>query len=596
MCLFTHWRRDFASCLNKFSGRKGREAMMSKTQFEYMENLQYKVKDLTAQVEAYKSGEKYQAMTAFYDKWLASKDREIQKTKHELAKVRAQYVDVRNNWQEVIEDLEAEHIKALAKKDRAVAALWRRVVKLEKENDGLRQKNQERIEKLYAALVELEEERAKVQKLRAQINRDYETSGIPSSKSVNRKKITNNREKTGRRPGGQPGHPGHRRRQYEPTARYEIPPTHRGNPCYRPTGRAITKQLIDVKVNLVTTEWSTLEYRDICTGQRVHADFPEGLVNEVTYGGSVKALAFIVQNHCNVSVMKTSDLLYELTGGKLRLSAGMISGLAKEFSQKSEAKQKAAFADMLLAPTMNVDFTSARVNGKNHAVLVCANGAQTIYIAKEHKGHKGIKGTPIEDYQGTLIHDHDITFYSYGTNHQECLEHIRRYLKDGILNEPGRKWHGQMRQLINEMMHFKRKLDRSDNRNPDEIDPAKVAEFEARYDEILNLAADEYEYEPPNMKYYPDGFNLHKRMRAYRDNHLLFLHDKNVEPTNNLSERLLRIFKRKQHQVMTFRSHEGLSFLCDSLGVLASFVNQGKNLFESVASIFFPLETPSSLN
>ena len=41
---------------------------------------------------------------------------------------------------------------------------------------------------------------------KAQINRDYENSSIPSSKAVRRKKITNNREKTGRRPGGQPGH------------------------------------------------------------------------------------------------------------------------------------------------------------------------------------------------------------------------------------------------------------------------------------------------------------------------------------------------------------------------------------------------------
>ena len=570
--------------------------MLNKTAFEYMKNLQYKVKDLAQQVKAFKSGEKYKSLTKFYDDFLSSKDCEIRKVKLELAEVRAQYVDVRNNWQEVIEDLESEHVKALAKKDRAIAALWSRITKLEKENEELRQKNQERIEKLYSALIELEEEKAKVQKLKAQINRDYETSGIPSSMSVNKKKITNNREKTGRKPGGQPGHPGHLRRQYEPTARYEIPPAYRGDPNYRPTGRTIKKQLIDVQVNLVVTEWHTLEYRDIFTGQRVHADFPDGLVNEVTYGGSVKALAFMVQNHCNVSVMKTSDLLYEITGGKLCLSAGMISNLAKEFSQKSESEQKAALADMLLAPAMNVDFTSARVNGKNQAVLVCSNGTQTIYIAKEQKGHKGIAGTPVEDYQGTLIHDHDKTFYSYGANHQECLEHIRRYLKDGMLNEPGKKWYGQMRQLINEMIKFKNGLDPEDNRNPNEIMPENVAEFEARYDDILNLAAGEYEYEPPNMKYYPDGFNLCKRLKEYKDNHLLFLYDKNVEPTNNLSERLLRVFKRKQHQVMTFRSHEGLSFLCDSLGVVASFVYQGKNLFESVATVFFPSDSLSSLS
>ena len=567
---------------------------MTNAQFEYIENLQYKVKDLSAQVSAYKSGEKYQAITEFYDNWLASKDREIRKVKLELAGVRAQYVDVRNNWQEVIEDLETEHIKALVKKDRSIAALWRRIVKLENENNELQQKSQERVEKLYAVLTELEDEKAKVKKLKTQINRDYESSGISSSMAVNKKKITNNREKTGRKPGGQPGHIGHHRRQYKPTARYEIPPARRNDPNYKHTGRTITKQLIDVKVDLVVTEWHTLEYRDISTGQRVHADFPDGLVNEVTYGGTVKALAFLVQNYCNVSIRKTSDLLCELTGGQLRLSIGTICNLAKEFSKKTEIERKKAFADMMLAPSMNIDFTTARVNGKNQAVLVCSNGTQTIYTAKEQKGHKGIKGTPVQDYQGTLIHDHDVTFYNYGGNHQECLEHIRRYLKDGILNEPSRKWHSQMRQLINEMMKYIKELDPADYRSPENIDPEAVAGYEARYDDILKLAADEYEYEPPNMKYYPDGFNLYKRMKAYRDNHLLFLHDRSVSPTNNLSERLLRILKRKQHQVMSFRSFEGLGFVCDALGVIADIRNQGKNLYNSLVEIFFPEPHPSS--
>lgn len=561
-----------------------------------MTNLQYQVKNLSAQVRGFKSGEKYQSLHKYYGRLSESKDREIRKIKQELAEVRAQYVDVRNNWQEVISDLEAEHIKALAQKDRIIDALWRRIVRVEKENEELRKLNQERIEKLYAALTELEEEKAKVQKLIAQINRNYETSGIPSSMATNKKKITNNREKSGRKPGGQPGHPGHHRKRQKPTIRVEIPvPERLWHPDYKETGRTITKQLVDIQVSLVVTEFSTAEYRDMATGQRVHADFPEGLVNEVTYGPSVKALAFLVQNHCNVSIGKTSDLLYELTGSKLRLSTGTICNLAREFSKKTQAQQKKAFSDMLLAPAMNIDFTTARVNGKNQAVLVCSNGTQAIYFAREHKGHKGVEGTPVADYQGVLIHDHDITFYNYGGNHQECLEHIRRYLKDGIQNEPGRTWYAKMRQLINEMIAWWSDLDPGDNRNPDKIDPEAVAAFEARYDEILNLASNEYEYEPPNMKYYPNGYNLHKRMMEYRDNHLLFLHDKNVVPTNNLSERLLRIFKRKQHQVMAFRSFDGLSFLCDSLGVIAGFASQGMSLFESVTAIFSPLKLIPSL-
>ena len=48
-----------------------------------------------------------------------------------------------------------------------------------------------------------------------------------------------------------------------------------------------------------------------------------------------------------------------------------------------------------------------------------------------------------------------------------------------------------------------------------ENEPSKVKELESRYDEILNKAAEEYEYEPPS-KYYKDGYNLYLRLRKYK--------------------------------------------------------------------------------
>jgi hypothetical protein len=142
-----------------------------------------------------------------------------------------------------------------------------------------------------------------------------------------------------------------------------------------------------------------------------------------------------------------------------------------------------------------------------------------------------------------------------------------------------------MRELIREMIHFRNGLDPEDGKNPDEVDPRRVKEFEARYDEILGIAEREYEYEPPS-KYYADGFKLSKKLRNYRDSHLLFLHDIRVSPTNNFAERLIRVFKRKLAQVMTFRSFDGLDCLCQSMGVIASSRARGQNLFESVAAIF----------
>ena len=35
---------------------------------------------------------------------------------------------------------------------------------------------------------------------------------------------------------------------------------------------------------------ATSEFKNVQTGQRVHADFPEGAVNEVNYCGNIKSL------------------------------------------------------------------------------------------------------------------------------------------------------------------------------------------------------------------------------------------------------------------------------------------------------------------
>jgi hypothetical protein len=526
-------------------------------------------------------------MRSEFNKQLAAKDREIKTLKSELAGAHCDTVTVRKYWMEVFEDISTEHEKELQEKDRIIKNLKDQLLKKQQQLDSTQEKLRDKTKELYQAQTELEDEKGKARKLKAQINRDYENSSIPSSRKPNRKKIVNNREKTGKKPGGQVGHKGHLRKKHPATNVINIPAPEKyiNSSDYKLTGKTITKQVVSLRIGVIVDEYSTPEFRNVLTGQRVHAEFPEGLVNEVTYRGDIKAFAFLLNNYCNVSLVKVSDFLSELTNGELKISTGMINGLSKEFSQKTEADQKKAFADILLSPVVNVDFTSARVNGENHQVAVCATPTSVMYSAREHKGHEGVKGTPAEICQQTLVHDHDITFYSYGGAHQECLGHPIRYLKGIIENEPNPQWHQQMRGLLQEMIHFWKNLDPEDKRDPDKIDPDRVAEFETRYDQILDLARKEYEYEPPS-KYNKDGFNLYKKLLNYKANHLLFLYDRRVPPTNNLAERLLRVIKRKLSQVMAFRSFDGLDYYTQSIGVVATLRAQGKNLYDSVTSKF----------
>lgn len=342
----------------------------------------------------------------------------------------------------------------------------------------------------------------------------------------------------------------------------------------------ITKQLINLHIGISVNEYYTPEYRNKKTGQRVHAEFPDGVQNDINYGGGIKSFLFLLNNRCCVSIDKARDFLLELTNGTLSISKGMINGLSKEFPNKTKAEQNEIFSDLILSPILNTDCTNARVNGKNMFVYVCATSDKAMYIARENEGNKGVKQTPVEDHQGILVHDHDKTFYNYGNGHQECLAHVLRYLKDSMENEPDLKWNKHMRDLLQEMIHYRNHLD-----SEEPPDANVIKEFEVRYKNILGIAKGEYEYEPPS-KYYKDGYNLYKRLNEYMENHLLFLHNFNVPSDNNLSERLLRVYKRKQKQVIAFRSFDNLDYLCRSMGMMNLLSGKNENLYTYTTNIF----------
>ena len=426
----------------------------------------------------------------------------------------------------------------------------------------------------------LEEAHETIKKLKAQMNRDHENSSLPSSQKPFHKKIKNSRVKTDRKPGAQKGHPGHKRPHMAPTAPVIVLPPSQdilSNNDFYPTGRSISKQVVDLDIRVSVTEYSAQIYRNRVTGERYHAPFPDGISNEFNYGKNVKALAFLLNNYCNVSIDKTQELIQGITDDRIILSKGLINSLSRQFSDATVHDRQKIYDMLLLAPSMHTDFSPGRVNGKNVQVLICTNPYETLYCFSEHKGHQGIIGTPVEEYLQTLVHDHDITFYNYGGDHQECLAHVLRYLQSAIENEPGLTWHKKMKDLISGAIH-EAKQDRH-------FSDKRIREIEDQYDHILYTADSEYRLHPP-AKYFPDGFNLFLRMRDYKDSHLRFLKHPDLDYTNNLAERGLRRFKRKFKQAVTFRSNESVSLLCNCMSIVETRRQQGANLFDTAILAF----------
>ena len=409
-----------------------------------------------------------------------------------------------------------------------------------------------------------------IQKLKAQITKDNTNSSIPSSQRPNHKTPPNNREKTGRKPGGQKGHTGHKRKKLEPTepVHHLAPPACVvDNPEYYKTGKKIIKQLIRVSLKLEVIQYEADVYRHHKTRKKIHAAFPEGMVNEVEYDASVSALLSLLHSHGNMSYDKISEILSDLTGGKLRPSKGMMADLEKKFSLRSVTDRQQIFNRMLVYPYMHIDGTTVRVSGKNGQVLIETSPAGTLLYHTGVKGDEAVKGTPAEIYDGTAVHDGESTFFHYGNNHQGCLVHELRYLKGSMDNEPNLTWASLMREYLQFLMHYV-STEKRNGRN--ELSDEERTAFINQYDEILLLAEQEYEKHPPDRRYYVDGLNTMKRLKKRREHYLRFLSDLSIPYQNNPAELIARKEKMHSKQSGGYRSEAYSQYHCDVLSVLES--------------------------
>jgi hypothetical protein len=344
--------------------------------FEYITHLEYRLKASQAEVRAFRSGKKFQDIQEMQRKEREVLERELRALKRELMKAHQETKEVRNQWFEVFEDLQKEQDRKEKALRYWLKQMEKRALKAEENYGDAQDKIKELRHGFYEVAAALEEEKGKNLKLMAQVSQDFENSSFPSSsQKIRKKKVPNNRKVTGKHPGGQPGHTGHRRKRQTPTCPSVLLQPDReilNDPDFKKTNHTITKQLVNIKMVLEVTDYYADVYRNSKTGETYHAEFPAGIVNDVNYGGSIKAFLFLLNNECCTSIDKSRRFLSDVTGGKLQISKGMINQLSRTFAQKSKVDQKKAFSELLVAPILHTDCTNARVNGKNAYVFICA--------------------------------------------------------------------------------------------------------------------------------------------------------------------------------------------------------------------------------
>jgi transposase len=426
---------------------------------------------------------------------------------------------------------------------------------------------------IYQLMEEIKALRTEVAELRLRLAKDSSNSNNPpSTDQYGRKsKPRSEREKSGKKTGGQPGHPG---LTLEPTSTPDAIKNYNVNQCN--SCRAdlssvqatayISRQECDIPpVKPVITEHRMVS--KVCPKCKSvnTAQGPKNLTQPIQYGPKVNAIATYLHYGQLLPLKRIRDLLKDLFS--LCLSEGTLVKMYEKLYAQLENTELDIRKDLLQSAVNNCDETSMYMNGKTYWLHVFSNATATGYFIHPKRGIQAMNAmNMLPQYQGIAVHDHYLSYFTYEhIKHALCNAHHIRELRS-IAEDYNQPWCKQMRQFLLEVnttvWNYK-------EAGKTELPPEMLKKFSDTYDSILDLAQSQIPSITPTqnskkrgrIKQHP-AKNLLDRLSRRKKETLLFMIDFRVPFTNNQAERDIRMAKLKQKTSGCFRSKEGADRFC----------------------------------
>ena len=399
---------------------------------------------------------------------------------------------------------------------------------------------------LQARVAELE---AKAADLRRRLGLNSTNSSKPPSTDgpFARPAPRSQRRRSGRKPGGQPGHPG---ANLERVACPDVIVEHRPAVCCdcgadladAPSEGFTASQVFDLpEPRLQVTEHRMVKLR--CRwGHVTCADAPAGVSAPTQYGPGVHALAVY---------LAVAQHLPDERGVAACLDVGGAA-VSEGFAHTALARAGQALTDFevqvtkLIAdePVAHFDESGARIGAGLHWVHVAATDRLTYYRAHPRRGRAAMETIGILPvFGGVLVCDALASYTAYGSARSLCNAHLLREL-DGVYHaDPAAQvWaKAAIDVLLEANTACKAARDQGLTRLPDE----QITQFTAGFDQAVACGRS-VNPDPPPGRRRPYQRALVDRMRRRRDDILRFLTDLGVPFTNNQAEQDIRMVKVQQ--------------------------------------------------
>jgi transposase len=432
----------------------------------------------------------------------------------------------------------------------------------------------------------------------ASVMKDSQNSSRPPS-SDRHKRTRSLRERSGRRPGGQAGHPG---ATLELVGQPDHLIVHAAKEC-RLCGSSLKggevvkcerRQVYDLpplKIEVTEHRARTI----IChyCGVKNKAKFPSGVNAPAQYGERIESVAAYLLGYQLLPYDRCAETIRDLFD--CPLSVGTLTTLLKRCAREMVEPLMLIKEGLRKSDVLGVGETNLRVNEKQQWIHVTSSNRLTLLAHHRKRGRPAIESVGIlPRYEGVCVHDGFTAYDRYDNcRHSLCNAHLLRELNYVIeTTDPG--WAKRMKTLL---LEIKAAVDCARGQERFSIPARRRQEFQSRFDAIIEEARKLYgalQKKHRNRRrrsIIPDsplrtaGRKLARRMEAKKEQVLRFMQDFSVPFDNNQSERDLRMIKVKQKISGCFRTERGAEDFCNLRSYVSTMRKQGHRAMEAIRSV-----------
>jgi transposase len=434
---------------------------------------------------------------------------------------------------------------------------------------------------------------ARIVELERRLGLDSSNSSKPPSSEGLKKpaRVGSLRERSGKRTGGQKGHPGDTLRQ---VATPDAVIDHYPEACVH-CGAGLTRAMVVSHARrqvfdlpeprpLVVTEHRAHVCCCPSCGAATRGRFPEQVTAPVQYGARICAFAVYLLHGHFVPEDRLAELMGDLFG--VRLVPATIARMSRSCAQRLQGFIEAVRDRVSQAKVKHMDETGFRIGGRTQWLHVFSTSLLTFYRVSARRGG------PPHAVSGIVVHDHWKPYYTMtGVLHALCNAHHLRELK-ALIEIDKEGWARKMQALLRRACHATN-LARQRGRP---LEASFVARIQRRYDAIVTEGLVFHRAQPAlprtqrrGRRRRRIGHNLLVRLKERKEDVLRFLSDPDVPFTNNQAERDVRMMKLRQKISGGFRSEAAAE---DFALIRAAISTAKKQGWDILATLMHP-ETPS---